>query len=153
MLDALRRLVRFLRMPAPATRGPALTVAQHFVLASLAPGPARSLRDLATRTLTDPSSVSVVVARLEKLGLVARRPDPGDRRRASLALTAAGRRVHASAPVLPQVRIVAGLAALPPAKRKAIAQALDQLVRAAGAESVPPRMFFEDEPPRTRRRG
>lgn len=153
MLAALRRLVRFLRMPGRATGRAALTPAQQFVLAQLAPGPAASLRDLADRTLTDPSSVSVVVARLVVLGLVERARDPRDQRRATLALTAAGRRAHARAPILPQVRIVAGLAALPPARRRAIASAMEALVRAAGAEAVPPRMFFEDDLPRARRRG
>lgn len=146
MLDALRRIVRFLRMPASGPGASGLSTAQFFVLAQLKDAPAPSIRALAERTMSDPSSVSVVVAKLEQQGFIARVQDEADTRRAALSLTARGRTLLARAPELPQVRIIAALAAMPPARRKTIARSLEQLVQAIGADSIQPRMFFEDEP-------
>ena len=145
MLDALRRIVRFLRMPATA-RASGVTTAQFFVLAQLKGAPAPSIRALAERTMSDPSSVSIVVAKLEQQGLVARVRDELDSRRAGLSLTPRGKKLLARAPELPQARIITALAAMPKLRRQAIARALDQLVDAVGARSIQPRMFFEDEP-------
>jgi DNA-binding MarR family transcriptional regulator len=146
VFDALRRIVRFLRMPASTGRATGVTTAQFFVLAQLRDAPAPSIRALAERTMSDPSSVSVVVAKLEQQGLVARVQDGRDSRRSGLSLTPSGKKLLARAPELPQVRIIAALAAMPRARRKVIARALDQLVDAVGARSIHPRMFFEDEP-------
>lgn len=146
VLDALRRIVRFLRMPSSGGRASGITAAQFFVLAQLKTTAAPSIRALAERTMSDPSSVSVVAAKLEREGLIARTHDERDSRRAALSLTLRGRKLLARAPELPQVRIIAALAAMPKARRKAIAQALDQLVLAIGAHAIEPRMFFEDEP-------
>jgi DNA-binding MarR family transcriptional regulator len=147
VLDALRRIVRFLRLSARASETKAgLTPAQLFVLAQLDGAPAASIRALAERTLTDPSSVSVVVARLEEQGLIARAEGESDRRRSELSLTARGRATLAKAPELPQVRIVEAVAAMTPARRRAVTRALADLVSAIGAEELEPKMFFEDEP-------
>ena len=153
MLDALRRIVRFLRMPASSARASGLTAAQFFVLAQLKDSPAPSIRALAQRTMSDPSSVSVVAWKLVAQGLISRSLDDSDGRRAGLSITTRGKRMLARAPSLPQVRIVRALAAMPKRRRQAIAQALDQLVLAVGAHAIQPRMFFEDEPkPRKARR-
>lgn len=146
VLDALRRIVRFLRMPSGAARASGVSAAQFFVLSALKDEPASSIRALAARTMSDPSSVSVVVAKLVADGFIARAADERDGRRAGLSLTPRGRRVLSRAPELPQLRIIAALAAMPKARRQTIAQALEQLVQAVGAESIRPRMFFEDEP-------
>lgn len=147
VLDALRRIVRFLRMPAkPGRAADGLSSAQFFVLAQLKDTPAPSIRDLAQRTMSDPSSVSVVVTKLVAQGLVARVADRRDNRRAVLSLTPRGKRMLARAPELPQVRIIDALAEMPKAQRKAIARSLDELVHAIGAHTVRPRLFFEDEP-------
>jgi DNA-binding MarR family transcriptional regulator len=152
VLDALRRIVRFLRMPASGGRGSGVSAAQFFVLAQLKDAPASSIRALAERTMSDPSSVSVVAAKLEQQGLIARAVDSADTRRASLSLTPRGRKLLARAPELPQVRIIAALAAMPPARRATIARSLEQLVDAIGAHAIQPRMFFEDEPKTRKRR-
>lgn len=146
VLDALRRIVRFLRMPAQSARASEVSAAQFFVLAQLKDAPAPSIRALAERTMSDPSSVSVVVAKLVQQGLVARTADDADARRAGLSLTPRGRKLLARAPELPQVRIIAALSAMPRGQRAAIARGLDQLVQAIGAGAIAPRMFFEDEP-------
>lgn len=146
VFNALRRLVRFLRA-RPGAAGPddGLSNAQRFVLVQLDAAPATSLRALAGRTMTDPSSVSVVVKKLVAAGLVARERDPADRRRASLSLTRAGRARLSRAPYLPQLRIVAALTAMSAERRATLAAALEELVAAIGVGAMAPRMFFEDE--------
>lgn len=51
----------------------------------------RSVSDLATAERVRPQSMAQTVAELESDGLVARSPDPGDRRRALVELTPSGR--------------------------------------------------------------
>lgn len=150
-LDNLRRLVRALRVSSHAIERRAdVTGAQLFVLRELDAEPQLSIRRLAERTLTDPSSVSVVVARLVARGLVARRRDPSDRRRVVLSLTRRGRALLASAPEPVQVRLVAALRALPPARLRPFDRVLADLVRAIDAGRGAPPMFFDEE---LRRRG
>jgi MarR family transcriptional regulator, lower aerobic nicotinate degradation pathway regulator len=144
--EALRRLVRFLRLAARAAEKSGVSAAQLFVLHQLAASPASSLAELAARTLTDASSVSTVVARLVAGKLVTRRASAGDRRRATLALTARGRALVARTPGLAQTRIVEAIVAMPPRDRRALTRALDRLVAAIGADQLPARMLFEDEP-------
>src|SRR5437588_13130242 len=52
---------------------------------------AQSVSDLAVAERVRPQSMAQTVADLEADGLVERRPDPGDRRRALVSLTQAGR--------------------------------------------------------------
>jgi DNA-binding MarR family transcriptional regulator len=146
ILDALRRLVRYLRLAArDAEEATGASAAQLFVLQQLAAAPAASLADLAARTLTDASSVSTVVARLVARGLVARKAAAGDRRRAELSLTARGRALIAQAPVLAQQRLITAIAQMSATERKATVRSLGSLVRAVGADTIEPRMLFEDE--------
>jgi len=152
-MAALRRIVRYLRLAdreAEAAHG--LSAAQLFVLHSLAAAPASSLGELAGRTLTDASSVSTVVAKLVAKKLVARVRAADDQRRFSLRLTPAGAKVVRDAPRIVQARITDGIGKLAPARRRELVRALDTLVRAIGADSLEPRMLFEDEVPTRRRR-
>ena len=71
ILDAIRRLVRHLRLADRAAQSElGISGAQLFVLFELGKTPALSLNDLAARTRTDQSSVSVVVSRLVDAGLI-----------------------------------------------------------------------------------
>ena len=147
ILDALRRIVRHLRLVARTSETQAgVAPAQLFVLSRLAEQPAESVRELAARTLTDPSSVSVVLSKLEARKLVVRRSDPSDKRRAQIALTAKGRAALGRAPELPQVRLVSAIGALPASRRRAVADALLEVVHALGADRAEPQLFFEDAP-------
>ena len=152
-MAALRRIVRYLRLAdREAEAGHGLSAAQLFVLSSLADAPASSLAELAGRTLTDPSSVSTVVAKLGAKKLVARARSADDARRFGIALTPAGQRVVRRSPRIVQTRITDGLAKLAPARRRELVRALDVLVHAIGADALEPRMLFEDEAPPVRRR-
>src|SRR5678815_2642677 len=101
----MRRIVRAIRLSshtAEETLG--ISGAQLFVLQQLAVHPGASVGELADRTLTHQSSVSVVVSRL-----VRRRTSTTDRRRIELSLTTAGRALLSRAPELAQSRLIAAL--------------------------------------------
>ncbi len=152
VLNALRRTVRNFRaaaMTAEKTLG--ISGAQHFVLEKLADSPALSLNELAARTLTHKSSVSVVVSRLVLRGFVRREPSSADRRGIVLTLTAAGRRALGSAPDSAQSRLIRALRRFPQADLAAFSALFDRLTRELGVRELEPRMIFEDELQRPRR--
>jgi DNA-binding MarR family transcriptional regulator len=73
-----------------------LSTAQVNALLSLTPGEAVPMRSLAARLDYDASNLSVLVDRLERRGVVERRPDPTDRRVKALLLTPDGERLRAT---------------------------------------------------------
>lgn len=83
-----------------------LTPTESKALYSLDAGDGRTMRELAAEWQCDPSTATWIVDRLERLGLVERRPDTGDRRRRLVVLNAKGSRV--------QAKLIAGMAATPP---------------------------------------
>lgn len=151
VLVGLRRIVRALRTTTShAIDG--VGGAQLFVLREVASEPGLSLKRLAERTLTDPSSVSVVVGKLVGRGLLTRGRSAEDARRHVLTLTRSGAAVLARAPEPLPSRLVSAMAAMPPAEVRALARSLARLVRAAGLESGHAPMFFEDPAPSSRGR-
>lgn len=145
VLDAVRRLVRLLRESSRAAEKRAgLSGAQLFVLQQLHQGAALSLRELAERTLTHESSVSVVAQRLVDKGLVSRERSRRDGRRAELSLASAGRTLLRRAPKLAQEKLIAAIDALPPRQRRALASSLQELVAGLGLGGSAAGMFFED---------
>jgi DNA-binding MarR family transcriptional regulator len=74
-----------------------LTADQFVLLCLLAQGDALTQSELARRAASDPNTVRAMLLLLERRGLVARQSHPTDRRARSVALTAKGRRVYASA--------------------------------------------------------
>jgi DNA-binding MarR family transcriptional regulator len=142
VFDALRWIVRELRLAQnPGGPGAGLSAAQVFVLHVLAEHGALSVGDLAERTATDPSSVSVVVRKLQERALVSKRPSDEDRRRMRVALTAAGAQaaVRASLPV--QQILIGRMQRMARGDLGRLAELLEQL--------APPRdgaapMFFQD---------
>ena len=88
IVTSIRKIVRALRIASCLTdRTVGLSGAQLFVLQQLSQGEALSANDLAERTLTHQSSVSVVVSRLREKGLVIGHPSPNDGRCLALSLT------------------------------------------------------------------
>ena len=145
-LDAIRRMVRTLRTSATdIERSTGLSAAQTFVLQLLSEEPAESMNDLAARTLTDQSSVSVVVSRLEAKGLVARGQSPADARRTRVTITDAGRARLAGRPVTVQARLIRALDKLPPDALSQLGEHLTQLTALMGAAHEPPSLFFEED--------
>ena len=127
VVDCIRAIVRELRVSSrDAEQRLGIHGAQLYALQQLADGPAQSLAELAARTRTDSSSVSVVVSRLVERGLVKRTADPDDRRRIVLALTASGRALVKRAPRSAHERIATAAQTLS-------TRDLDALARGLGA--------------------
>jgi DNA-binding MarR family transcriptional regulator len=158
VLDSIRRIVRALRVSSRAAeKQVGLSGAQLFVLQRLADGGGRalSLNELAARTVTDQSSVSVVVQRLVRLGLVRAARSRADGRRMELGLTAAGRRAAArsSASGAAQERLIAALGRMGAASRRRLAGLLERVVREAGIDvDGAAEMFFESDARPVRKR-
>ncbi len=152
-LVALRRIVRHLRLAdREVETACGLSVAQLFVLRQLADEPALSIAELAEHTLTDASSVSIVVSRLVVAGLVARKPSRTDRRRVELALTSRGKRLVRTAPQVPQVAMIEAIRDMSATRRAELVRSLERLAAIIGAGTLAPRMLFEDEPRRSRKK-
>ncbi len=152
IMDALRLVVRDLRLSArEAERVAHITGAQLFVLQQLQDGHAFSLNELAERTMTDQSSVSVVVKRLVEAKLVARKASRADARRLELTLTAAGKKLLARCPEPTQVRLLGALERMTRAELDALDTGLGALVREMGLGDARASMFFEDARPARRR--
>jgi len=152
-LVALRRIVRYLRLADREVENVCgLSVAQLFVLYQLDDTPSLSIAELAERTLTDPSSVSTVVARLVEEKLASRAPSRTDRRRVEISLTARGKKLVLTAPRVPQVAMIESIREMSPKKRADLVRSLEGLAAAIGANAVEPRMLFEDEPAARKRR-
>jgi DNA-binding MarR family transcriptional regulator len=153
VVDSFRRIVQLLRSSARrAERELGVSGAQLFVLQQLAEGPTASLNELARRTLTHQSSVSVVVSRLVQRGLATRDRSPLDGRRIELNLTRAGRRLLRDTPSVPQMQLVEAVLRLPRSDLKALARLLRKLAEATGASRVVPAMFGDDATDAGRRR-
>ena len=133
ILDCIRRLFRFLRLSDRAAQTEVkLSGAQLFVLHELGKTPNLSLSELAQRTLTDQSSVSVVVTRLVASGHVSRDRDSRDGRRLVLNLTPAGSEILQRAPLAPQERVIEAMDRLPSADRRKFAQIFERLIDELG---------------------
>lgn len=146
VLDAIRRIVRALRQSSQlARRQVGLNGAQLFVLQRLAAGRAMSVNELAERTLTHQSTVSVVVQRLVDKGLIQRGRSSVDGRRLELSLTEAGWGVLRLAPNAAQEQIVQALHRMGDGSRGELAALLTRLVRMIGIEDQHAGLFFEEE--------
>ena len=70
-----------------------VTGPQRLVIRLLGQTPGVAARDIAQTLGLHPSTLTGILARLEKQGLIRRKVDDNDRRRANFELTAAGRRI------------------------------------------------------------
>ena len=154
VLDSIRRIVQALRVASRAAeRQLGLTAAQLFVLQKLAAeGQATSLNELAERTLTHQSSVSVVVQRLVARGLVTRTNSATDARRIVLSLTPSGRALVRRAPQAAQERLIEAIERLPQANRRELASLLHTVAAHATDVETPAPLFFEESASKGKRR-
>jgi DNA-binding MarR family transcriptional regulator len=154
-VDAFRRILRELRVVARRTElATGLSAAQMFVLSAVAEAPGCSINDLAKATMTDRSSVATIVDRLVDTGHMKREASGDDRRRASIVLTARGRRAVSTAESpAPTSLLIHGLAKLPPTRLRELARGLAALTSGMGIADRPAAMLFEDarREPRPRR--
>ncbi|PYP68674.1 MAG: MarR family transcriptional regulator [Gemmatimonadetes bacterium] len=146
-MNAVRSIVRALRLNTRSIEGKlGISLAQLFVLQQLVDKPAQSLNELAERTATHQSSVSVVVRRLVDRGFVTRVASTSDRRRVHIALTAAGESLLRGAPPTVQSDLMHGMSRMRPDQRATLAELLELWVLASGIDLAAPPMMFEDEP-------
>lgn len=144
VLDAVRHLVREIRLASTAThQGRQISAAQAFVLQTLLRFPGLRINDLAEKTSTDQSSVSVVVRKLIDHGMVMKQRSADDARAYEVHLTPTGRAVARKTPVAPQIRLLEGLRKMPAARRTALADLLDEWLRALGIADAAPPMLGE----------
>ncbi|HSU66231.1 MAG TPA: MarR family transcriptional regulator [Tepidisphaeraceae bacterium] len=145
VLDSIRRIVRLLRLSSrEAERDVGLTGAQLFVLQKLAEAKMLSVNELAARTHTHQSSVSVVAQSLVEKGLVDRSKAGDDARRLELTLTPAAKALLRKAPGAAQNRLIDAVERMPAPARTQLAKSLGRLVEEAGLGDEEAPMIFED---------
>jgi DNA-binding MarR family transcriptional regulator len=153
VLAQLRALVAALTSSARAVeRRTGITNAQLFLLLELAGDGPMGIGDLAERARTQPSTVSIVVSRLEKAGLVTKVRVAEDRRSVLVDVTKKGREIAKHAPVPPTERLLEALEKLSPRNAAALEQGLGPLVRSLAPKVSEPPLMFEDSDGRPRRR-
>lgn len=151
-LDALRVIVGALSRSARAVETrTGITNAQVFLLQQLRDG-ALSVGELAELAHTHQSTVSIVIARLSRAGLVAKARAADDARRAVVSLTPAGRVLLQRAPAPPAADLLLAVERIPARDARRLADGLHALVRSLGLEDHPPTMLFEHpRAPKSRR--
>lgn len=145
LMDSFRRIVQALRSSHRAAAYFNLTGAQLFVINALhnARHPL-SVTELAARTLTDPSTVSVVVTRLVNRGLVQRTRAADDSRRAELSLTRRGQALHRKTPAtVAQQRLMEALGKLSRRDAAKLQQLLSGIIEMMHVPEGPPEMLFD----------
>jgi len=145
-MNAVRSIVRALRINTRAIESQmGMSLAQLFVLQQLAERSANSLNELAERTATHQSSVSVVVRRLVEGGFVSRTTSALDRRRLEIEVTPKGRNLLADAPTTVQTQLVDALRSLGEAEQAKLATLLEQWLHVAKIDIAAPPMLGEEE--------
>jgi DNA-binding MarR family transcriptional regulator len=153
VLDAFRNLVKALRIADRAgVKEYGLGSAQIFVLHQLGQRSPLSINELAALTATDQSSVSVVVSKLLKKGLITIGRSEEDARRSDVALTAKGKQVLRRIPPPFQTSFIEALGALEAADVKVLGDLLERLASSMGVADENPPMLFEEAPKRRPRK-
>jgi DNA-binding MarR family transcriptional regulator len=102
-----------------------VTGGQVALLVTIRKHPGIGVRELAMRERMSPAAMSGYVGRLARAGLVVRTPDPVDRRRHGLSLTAAGERLLRSVRTRRTAWLASRLERLSPADRAAVDAAVE----------------------------
>jgi DNA-binding MarR family transcriptional regulator len=125
----LLTLNRHLRREAHAE---GITGGQAALLAQIRKYPQLGVRELAAREGISAPSMTRYLDRLEKAGLIVRTRSPQDARRIRLALTPKGVRVLRSVRRRRTVWLAERLEGLPPSEQRAVADAIEPLMRLLG---------------------
>jgi DNA-binding MarR family transcriptional regulator len=118
-----------------------ITIPQWRVMAVVGAEPGLTAREVADRTRMDKVGVSRAVSKLLDDGRLLRRPDPNDRRRAALRLSARGRRIYDQVVPLARAYEAELLGALSEAERRSLDRLVAHLDEAAltlAARRAPP---------------
>ena len=146
IMNSIRRIVQALRVASRAQeKKNGLSAAQFLVLQCLSGDGPMSVNDLAERTFTHQSSVSVVVSKLVNQNLAERRTAAGDARKVQVSLTPAGAALAQKKDPLIQEQMFAALRKMPEAKRIQFAERLREFLSEAQISDHSPAMFFEED--------
>lgn len=143
VMDYIRHIFKALRVSSSQfEKELGLSAAQIFVLKKLKEEPGLSINDLALRTTTHQSSVSVVVKKLEEQGFVSRAISKEDSRRVVVALTPGGEQKLGEIPRTVQEHMIECLQKMNPEKTVALATLMREFVNQAGiVEQTPAPMI------------
>jgi DNA-binding MarR family transcriptional regulator len=122
-----RLLRRVLAAETPLLAAQAVEMWDYSVLVALESGPAQTQARLAVAIGRDKTRLIPSLDRLEARGLVAREPDPADRRNRVVSITGAGREVLGACRGAIRAMEADLLADVPPADRAAFVRTLEQL--------------------------
>lgn len=146
IVQGLRRIVKALQTYSQDVRNAyGLTGPQLWALKTLQGHGRMSTGRLAAALAVHQSSISILVDRMEKRGLVRRARGRNDHRFVEMELTKRGVALAAEAPEAAQGRLLHALEAMPPADVRRIRRSVDQLVEAMEATDVKARFFFSEE--------
>ncbi len=146
ILDSLRSLVQVLQNYSKRLETDlGMSGAQIFVLQKVSENHLSSINDIAEKTLTHQSSVSVVVERLVQKGLVERKQDLIDKRRTLISVSAKGLKILQKAGATPQEKLAKSILKLKDQERKSLAKNLSKILSAAEWNKDTPNLFFEPD--------
>ena len=145
-MQGLRRIVKALQTYSQEVRsGYGLTGPQLWAMKTLQRNGRMPVGRLADALVVNQSSVSTLVDRLVRRGLVRRIRGQTDRRFVEIALTPRGRTLVTDAPEAAQGRLLHALEGMGAPGVRRIRRAVDELVKAMEAADVKVRFFFSDE--------
>jgi DNA-binding MarR family transcriptional regulator len=138
MLRAIRRILRRVALHSRGmSRDLGLTLPQVLVLRAIGEsGGAPTARDVAARVQLSPATVSGILDRVERLGLLARARSTTDRRRVLLTLTERGRERIRDTPAPLQEEFAARVGGLPASEQRELLRSLEKVVELLEAESL-----------------
>lgn len=146
IVNGLRRVVRAVELYSQeVNREFGLTGPQLWALKTLSRRGPLATTELSRALAVQPSTLSLLVNRLEKRGLVRRNRPREDRRFVEIGLTARGAALAKRAPEPAQGRLLHGLRAVPGREVRAIRSAVEQIVEMMEASDLEVRFFFSDD--------
>ena len=139
ILIKLRKIIRSINLESKRIENEyGISIPQLLMLQYLSDQPdfKASAKDIKGYINLNASTVSGIIKRLEAKGLVARLPNPSDRRGAFVTLTAKGAVLLKTSPTTLQEKLSERLKALTPQQIDALNENIDLLIRIMDAENV-----------------
>ncbi len=144
VMDALRRLVRRLRLTASRLEvDSGLSPGQFFVLQQLSRLRSLSTKQLALRLHCDQASAAAVASKLANRGLAFKLVSPGDGR-PQWRLSQEGKALLTGRPEAFQSGLLKALHRLAPQELAGLRRGLERLLREAGLDQETPDLMYEE---------